>query len=73
VYTEVLHDLTAVLKESAAEGETVKTTITVTPSIEEFPEQRRRYRKPTDDPDERAKKLKTSTTGVNDPPPQIAV
>jgi hypothetical protein len=28
VYTEVIHDLTAVLKESAAIGETAKTTIT---------------------------------------------
>jgi hypothetical protein len=38
VYTEVLHDLTAVLKESAAKGETAKTTITARLSIEEFHE-----------------------------------
>jgi hypothetical protein len=63
VYTEVLHDLTAVLKESAAKGETAKTTITAPPSIEEFREQRR----PTDDADKRAKTLITSTAGVNDP------
>jgi hypothetical protein len=32
VYTEVLHDLTAVLKESAAKGETAKITTTEPPS-----------------------------------------
>jgi hypothetical protein len=67
VYTEVLHDLTVVPKESAAKVETDKTTITALPSIEEFREQRRRKRKPTDDADERAKKPTTSTTGVDDP------
>jgi hypothetical protein len=36
--TEVLHDLTAVLKGSAAKGETAKITITEPPSNEEFPE-----------------------------------
>jgi hypothetical protein len=56
VYTEVLYDLTAVLKESAGEGETADTSITGPPSIEEFREQRRRTRKPTDDTDKRAKK-----------------
>jgi hypothetical protein len=39
VHTEVLHDLTAVLKESAANGETAKTTITPLPSIEKYREQ----------------------------------
>jgi hypothetical protein len=34
VYTEVLQVLTTVLKESAAKGETAKTTITALPSIE---------------------------------------
>jgi hypothetical protein len=67
VYTELLHDLTAVLKDSAAKGETAKTTITAPPSIEEFREQRTRKRKPTDDADKSAKKPTTSTTGVNDP------
>jgi hypothetical protein len=67
VYTEVLHDLTAVLKESAAKGERAKTTITAPPSIEEFCKQRRRKRKPTNDADKRAKKRTISTTGVNDP------
>jgi hypothetical protein len=38
MYIEVLHDLTAVLKESAAEGETAKITITAPPSIEEISE-----------------------------------
>jgi hypothetical protein len=66
VYTEVLYDLTAVLKESAAEGETAKTTITAPPSIEDFREQRRRKRKPTDT-NQRSKKPTTSTTKVNDP------
>jgi hypothetical protein len=41
VYTEVPHDLTALLKESTAKGETAKTTITAPPSIKEFHEQRR--------------------------------
>jgi hypothetical protein len=48
VYTEVLHDLTAVLKENAAREEAAKTTITGPPSIEEYREQRSRKRKPTD-------------------------
>jgi hypothetical protein len=38
VYTEVLLDLAAVLKDSAAKGETAKTTITAPPFIEEFHE-----------------------------------
>jgi hypothetical protein len=67
VYTEVLHDLTPVLKESAVKEETVKPTITEPPSMEEFREQRRRKRKPTDDADKKAKKPITSTTGVSDP------
>jgi hypothetical protein len=67
VYTGVLHDLTAILKWSAAKGETAKTTITTPPSMEEFREQRRRKRKPTYDADKRAKKPTTSTTGINDP------
>jgi hypothetical protein len=67
VYTEVLHYLTAVLKESAAKEVTAKTTISALLSIEEFHEQRRRKRKPTDDVDKRTKKLTTSNTGVNDP------
>jgi hypothetical protein len=66
LYTEVLHDLTAVLKQSAAKAKTAKTTITVPPSLQEFREQRRWKRKPTDDADKRAKKPTTSTTGVND-------
>jgi hypothetical protein len=36
VYTEMLHNLPAVLKGSSAKGETAKTTITATASIEEF-------------------------------------
>jgi hypothetical protein len=67
VHTEVLHDLMAVLKESAAKGETAKTIITAPPSIEEFHEQRRQKLKLTDDTDKRVKKLTTSTTGVSDP------
>jgi hypothetical protein len=35
MYTEVLHDLTAVLKEIAAKRETDETTITSSPSITE--------------------------------------
>jgi hypothetical protein len=62
VYTEALHDLTAVLK-----GETAKTTITASLSTEEFREQRRRKRKPTDDTDKRARRPTTSTIEVNDP------
>jgi hypothetical protein len=49
VCTEVLHDLTAVLKENVAKGETAKTTITTPLPIEESREQRRRKLKPTDD------------------------
>jgi hypothetical protein len=67
MYAQVLHDLTAVLKESAAKGEIAKTSITAPPSTEKICEQRRRKRKPTDDADKRAKKPTTSTTGVNDP------
>jgi predicted nucleic acid-binding protein len=52
VYTEVLHDLTAILK-----GETAKTTITVPQLIEEFREQRRRKLNPTDEPDIRERSL----------------
>jgi hypothetical protein len=39
-YREMLQDVTAVVKESAAEGGRAKTTITAPPSIEEFREQR---------------------------------
>jgi hypothetical protein len=66
VYTVMLHDLIAVTKDNAAKGETVKTTITGRPSLEEFREERRRKRESTDDVDIRAKKPATSTTGVND-------
>jgi hypothetical protein len=41
VCTEVLHILTAVLKENTANRETAKTAITTPPSIKEFHEQRR--------------------------------
>jgi hypothetical protein len=67
MYTQVLHDLKAVVKESSSQGETAKTTITAPPSIEEFPKQERRKRKSTDDADKRIKKPATSTTGVNNP------
>jgi hypothetical protein len=62
VYTEVLHDLTTVLKEVAAKGETAKITITEPPSNAEFLEQRRQKRKPSDDANKRVKKPVTSTT-----------
>jgi hypothetical protein len=65
VYIEVLHDLTAVLKDSAAKGETTKITITAPPSIKEFHEQRRLKRKPTK-PTIVPRSLTTSITGVND-------
>jgi hypothetical protein len=71
VYTVMLHDLMAVTEENAAEGETAKTTVTGRPSIEDFREQRRRKREPTDDVDKRAKKPATSTTGLNDPQLQL--
>jgi hypothetical protein len=58
---KVLQDLTAVLKVSAAKKETRKITITASPSIEEFREQRRRKRKPTGDAYKRAKKPMEST------------
>jgi hypothetical protein len=67
VYTEVLHDLTAVLKEGAAKGETAKTIITAPPSIKEFHEQRRRKQKHTDDVDKGVKGPTTSAKGVNNP------
>jgi hypothetical protein len=38
VYTEVLHNLTATLKERVVKGETAKTTITAPPSIVKFRE-----------------------------------
>jgi 5-carboxymethyl-2-hydroxymuconate isomerase len=49
VYTEVLHNLMAVLKENTAKGETAKITATESPSNEEFHKQRRRKQKPPDD------------------------
>jgi hypothetical protein len=66
-YTEVLHDLTAVLKVSAAKWETGKITSTEPPSNKEFREERIRKRKPSDDADKRTKKPATSVMGVNDP------
>jgi hypothetical protein len=60
VHTEALHDLAAVLKEGATNGETAKTTITAPPSIEEFREQIRRKRQSTDEANKRAKKPTTS-------------
>jgi hypothetical protein len=71
VYTEVLHNLKAVLKEDAAKGETAKTTITASPFIDKFREQRRRKQKSTDNADKGAKKPTTSTTGVKDPPTAV--
>jgi hypothetical protein len=68
VYTEVLQDLMAVLKESAAKEERTNTTITAAPSVEEFREQRRRKRKHRDEADRRAKKPTTPTMEVNDHP-----
>jgi hypothetical protein len=59
--------LTAVLRESAANGETTKTTTTALPSIEEFHERRRLKLKFTDDSDERSGKRTVSTAGMNDP------
>jgi hypothetical protein len=67
VYTEVLHDLMAVLKESAAKGKKAKTTNTKPPSNEEFREQRRRTRKLSDEANKRTKKPATSATSVIDP------
>jgi hypothetical protein len=42
VYTEALHDLAAVTTETAAKGETAKTTIPAQPSIEEFRAKKRK-------------------------------
>jgi hypothetical protein len=67
VCTEVVHDLTAVLKDSAAKGETAKITTTEPPSNEVFHEQRRRKRKLSGDANKRTKKSATSATGTNDP------
>jgi hypothetical protein len=67
VYTEVLHGLTAVLKESVTKGEKAKTTITSLPSLEEFREQSKRKWKLTDDVDKTSKKPTASTIEVNDP------
>jgi hypothetical protein len=63
VYKEVLHELTAVLKGSAVQGETAKTTITALLSIEEFREQRRPKRTPKDETGKRVKQLTASTLG----------
>jgi hypothetical protein len=71
VYTGVLYDLMAVLKDSAAKGETAKTTITEPPSNKKFREQRRQKRKPSGDANKITKRPATSSTGTNDP--RIAV
>jgi hypothetical protein len=71
VYTEVLRDLTAALKESAAKGETAKITTTESPSNEEFPEQRRRKRTPPDDSDKKCQEASTIHHGSKRP--QITV
>jgi hypothetical protein len=63
VYTDVLHNLIAVLEESADRAQ----SITAPPSIKTFRGQRGRKRKLTDDTNKRAKKPATSTTGVNGP------
>jgi hypothetical protein len=60
---EVWHDLTAVLTDSTAKGQTAKATITTSPSIKEFHEQERWKWKPTDNVDKRAKKPTISTMG----------
>lgn len=57
----------AVPKESAASGETARTTITESPSNEEFSEHSRQKRRPSDNADKRTKKPATSTMGGNDP------
>jgi hypothetical protein len=66
LYTEVLHDLTAVLKLFAAKGEAAKINITEPPSNDEFLVQNRRKRKPRDDADKRVKNPEAATTVVND-------
>jgi hypothetical protein len=65
VCTEVLPDFTAVLNESAAKGETAKTTITEPPSKEKFRKQSRRKREASDDADKRTKKPATSAKRLN--------
>jgi hypothetical protein len=65
VYTEVVHDLSAVLKQRAEKGETAKITNTEPPSDKEFRDGRRRKQKPLGDADERTKEPATSATGVN--------
>jgi hypothetical protein len=67
VYTEVLHDLMAALKESTTKGETAKTTVTALLPIEKFHEERKQKWKHTDDANKRAEKPTTFTTGVIDP------
>jgi hypothetical protein len=67
VYTEMLHNLMAVFRESTAKGETAKTAITTPFSIQEFHEQRRQKWKPTDNADKIVKKPTTFTMGVSDP------
>jgi hypothetical protein len=61
------HLNTAVLKERATKGETVKSTNTVPPSTKDSLEQRRRKRKPINEVDKRTKKPTTRITGVNKP------
>jgi hypothetical protein len=41
VYTDVLHNFTAALKDSATKGETANTSINASPSTVEFSEHRR--------------------------------
>jgi hypothetical protein len=63
----MVQDLTEFLKQSAAKGEKAETTITEPSFNEEFREQKRRERKPSDDADKKNKKSATSSTGVNGP------
>jgi hypothetical protein len=56
-----------ILKNSAANAETARTTITAPLSNEEFCDQRRWKWKPTDDAGRRAKKPTTFTMDVSDP------
>jgi hypothetical protein len=64
VNKKVLHDFTAVLKDSAVKVETAKATITET--SEKFREQRSREWKHSDNADKRTKKPATSAAEVND-------
>jgi hypothetical protein len=71
VYTEMLPDLTAVLKASSAKGETAKTTINESPSKREIPRTEKMKVEAFKQCQQKNKKPATFTVGVNEPQMQM--